>query len=258
MEWLQITELLKNKLKVINKIFYHLGSLFILNILPFFLLSQNVNLKFQNKVGDFPLILDSVKYVNELNQDFTISKFKYYISNISFENTNGTQTAPSTSFLIDQEDSLSHSINSISIPSGIYSSIEFILGVDSLHNVSGSQTGDLDVVNAMFWTWNSGYIFMKLEGNSSFSNSPGHFFEYHIGGFKQPFNAIRKIKLTLDQPIEVSKHKLTDILINVNVLEILQNPNSIDFTKTSSILEPHQINKISDNYVDIFSIKNIR
>ena len=220
--------------------------------------TQNVNLRFQNEVGDLPLIIDSVNYKNELNQDFTISKFKFYISIVRFENTIGTQTAPSTSFLIDQEDSLSLSTNSISIPSGIYSSIEFILGVDSLHNVSGAQNGALDVVNTMFWTWNSGYIFMKLEGNSSFSNSPGHFFEYHIGGFKEPYNAIRKIKLTFDQPVEISKHKLTDILINVNVLEILQHPNSIDFSKNSSIVEPSQSKIVSDNYEDIFSIINIK
>ncbi len=220
--------------------------------------TQNVNVRFQNKVGDVPLIIDSVNYKNELNQDFTISKFKFYISNVSFENTNGAQTAPSTSFLIDQEDSLSLSTNSISIPSGIYSSLEFILGVDSLHNVSGAQNGALDVLNTMFWTWNSGYIFMKLEGNSSFSNSPGHFFEYHIGGFKEPYNAIRKIKLTFDQPVEISKHKLTDILINVNVLEILQHPNSIDFSKNSSIVEPFQSKIVSDNYEDIFSIINIK
>ena len=220
--------------------------------------TQNVNLRFQNEVGDLPLIIDSVNYKNELNQDFTISKFKFYISNVSFENTNGAQTAPSTSFLIDQEDSLSLSTNSISIPSGIYSSLEFILGVDSLHNVSGAQNGALDVLNTMFWTWNSGYIFMKLEGNSSFSNSPGHFFEYHIGGFKEPYNAIRKIKLTFDQPVEISKHKLTDILINVNVLEILQHPNSIDFSKNSSIVEPSQSKIVSDNYEDIFSIINIK
>ena len=220
--------------------------------------TQNVNVRFQNKVGDVPLIIDSVNYKNELNQDFTISKFKFYISIVRFENTIGTQTAPSTSFLIDQEDSLSLSTNSISIPSGIYSSLEFILGVDSLHNVSGAQNGALDVLNTMFWTWNSGYIFMKLEGNSSFSNSPGHFFEYHIGGFKEPYNAIRKIKLTFDQPVEISKHKLTDILINVNVLEILQHPNSIDFSKNSSIVEPSQSKIVSDNYEDIFSIINIK
>ena len=99
---------------------------------------------------------------------------------------------------------------------------------------------------------------MKLEGNSSFSNSPGHFFEYHIGGFKEPYNAIRKIKLTFDQPVEISKHKLTDILINVNVLEILQHPNSIDFSKNSSIVEPFQSKIVSDNYEDIFSIINIK
>jgi len=64
--------------------------------------------------------------------------------------------------------------------------------------------------------------------------------------------------LTFDQPVEISKHKLTDVLINVNVLEILQHPNSIDFSKNSSIVEPFQSKIVSDNYEDIFSIINIK
>ena len=245
-------------MKVRDNIVFHLGSLFILIGFPFMLFSQNLNLKFQNRVGELPLIIDSITYQNDLKQDFTISKFKYYISNVSFQNVNGKQTASSISFLIDQEDSSTLSNNLMTIPSGTYSAIEFIIGVDSLHNVSGAQTGNLDVINAMFWTWNSGYIFMKLEGNSSFSNSPGHFFEYHIGGFKVPHNAIRKIQLSFPKPIEISKSSLTEMLINVDVLEILQRPTSIDFSKNSSIVEPFQNKIVADNYDDIFSIISLK
>jgi hypothetical protein len=34
--------------------------------------------------------------------------------------------------------------------------IKFLLGVDSLKNVSGIQTGALDPAKGMFWTWNTG------------------------------------------------------------------------------------------------------
>ena len=52
------------------------------------------------------------------------------------------------------------------MPAGNYNSLSFLLGVDSMHNVSGAQTGALDPANDMFWTWNSGYVMAKMEGAS--------------------------------------------------------------------------------------------
>ena len=37
------------------------------------------------------------------------------------------------------------------------------LGVDSLRNVTGVQTGALDPAMDMYWTWNTGYVMAKLE-----------------------------------------------------------------------------------------------
>lgn len=74
-----------------------------------------------------------------------------------------------------------------------YDSITFLIGVDSLHNVSGAQTGALDPVNDMFWTWNSGYVMAKLEGNSSSSPQMNQKFEYHIGGYSGKHNVVKKL-----------------------------------------------------------------
>jgi len=52
----------------------------------------------------------------------------------------------------------------------------------------------------MFWTWNSGYIFFKLEGNSPVSTQPNGKIEYHIGGFQSPTSAIRKYTGQLTGP----------------------------------------------------------
>jgi hypothetical protein len=60
----------------------------------------------------------------------------------------------------------------------------FLLGVDSLTNVSGAFGGDLDPTNGMYWTWQSGYINMKLEGRSS--AAPKGRFELHLGGYAAP------------------------------------------------------------------------
>ncbi|MBI1837089.1 MAG: hypothetical protein HYR91_07470 [Flavobacteriia bacterium] len=222
-----------------------------------FLVFGQLNLTFQHFVGDDSLQLDSGKYINELNQDFTVSKIKYYIGKVSLINSKGNSTSKSSYFLINEDEKESLSNNRLDVPEGDYVGIEFIIGVDSLENVSGIQNGALDVVNAMFWTWNSGYVFMKLEGNSSFSNQPNHIFEYHIGGFSGENNSVRKIKLIFNSPVKINKGEDVVINLKVDLLEILKHPNSIDFRENSSIVEPSTSFVIANNYSDIFSIISI-
>ncbi len=69
----------------------------------------------------------------------------------------------------------------------------FLLGVDSLHNVSGAQTDALDPAKDMFWTWNTGYVMAKLEGNSPSSALVNNKYEFHVGGFSGKYNVLKKI-----------------------------------------------------------------
>lgn len=80
------------------------------------------------------------------------------------------------------------------IPAGEYKEIRFLLGVDSLKSIApaSERTGVLDPADRWRWKsyrmWNSGYIFVKVEGTSpqapldSASNS--NKFRYHIGLFR--------------------------------------------------------------------------
>jgi hypothetical protein len=73
-------------------------------------------------------------------------------------------------------------------------SITFNLGIDSLTNVSGAYEGDLDPMNNMYWTWQSGYINLKFEG----SIDDGVIREYHLGGYAYPNNALQKVSLEMN------------------------------------------------------------
>jgi hypothetical protein len=208
-------------------------------------------ISFAHFAGNEKLKLDSATYKNELGQTFTLSNFKYYISNIHFKNSNGKDFTLNGSFLINEDEETTKQIIINSFPEGNYTSVDFIVGIDSIHNCSGAQSGALDPVNAMFWAWNTGYIFLKLEGRANASRSPGNFFEYHIGGYKQPTNSIRKISLDLSKSeIEVS-HTLK---IKVNILEILKTPTIIDFEKLSSVTDALNAGSIANNYMDMFEI----
>jgi len=217
--------------------------------------NSHVTISFNHFVGNDKLKLDSIIYKNDLGQSFTIENFKYYISNIHLKNTNGKDFNLNETFFINEDEETTKQINLKTIPKGEYTSIEFIIGVDSIHNCSGAQSGALDPVNAMFWAWNTGYIFLKLEGKAPASKSPGHVFEFHIGGYKQPNNCIRKVKLEFKNKLIVNDIlKNQKINIKVDGLEILKKPTSINFEKLSSVVDHNNATMIADNYSDMFTI----
>ncbi len=110
----------------------------------------------------------ATSYTNSSGESFTVTKLKYYISNVRLLNADSVvYSLPDGYFLVDESNQPSTKLSFPNVPGGAYTSIKFTLGVDSARNVSGAQTGALDPANGMFWTWSSGYIFYKLEGTST-------------------------------------------------------------------------------------------
>ncbi|MEY3984101.1 MAG: hypothetical protein RL160_1660 [Bacteroidota bacterium] len=70
-----------------------------------------------------------------------------------------------------------------------------LLGVDSLIQVSGAAGGDLDPTLGMYWTWQSGYIHLKLEGLLRTADGAEMPFNYHIGGFEGKHNTLQSISI---------------------------------------------------------------
>jgi hypothetical protein len=242
-----------------NNLLFLFGLLFLFNGKTFAQKKDkkkvSLEIQFENIVGDKPLELDSGKYINNLGQEFSITKFNYYISNIRLIRNDGKVFISDSYFLIKEEDSLSKLIELEKIPPGTYSSIQFTIGVDSLKNCSGIQTGALDPMHGMFWTWNTGYIFLKLEGMSSSSTLPNEIIEYHIGGFTSENNAVRTIKKDLRKELIISKKNKSILTITSDVLEILKTPTDIDFSVTPAVTGIENAQTICTNYMDAFTIK---
>lgn len=77
----------------------------------------------------------------------------------------------------------------------VFNRIRFFVGIDSLTNVSGAMGGALDPTNGMYWTWQSGYINMKLEGRSLSSKHPRKEFQLHLGGYETPYCTLQQVEL---------------------------------------------------------------
>jgi hypothetical protein len=106
----------------------------------------------------------------------------------------------------------------------------------------------------MFWTWNTGYIFAKLEGRSPSSAAPFQKLTHHIGGFRTGENAIRKI--TLAMPFEIGRAK--ELVINADVQKWFDGPHQISIASNASVMSPGGVAlKIADNYASMFSVNKV-
>lgn len=78
-----------------------------------------------------------------------------------------------------------------------------IFGIDSMHTVNTDFTGALDPIHGMFWTWNSGYINVKIEGISRKSIQNGNIFQIHLGGYLSPYSTAFSIRIPRKAPIRM-------------------------------------------------------
>lgn len=211
-------------------------------------------LQFHHLVNGRVLSLDTATYTNAVGQTFNVTKFKYYISDIKLTDVNGKEYCDSNSYLIDEDDADSKKVILHLVPQANYKQISFLIGVDSLHNCSGAQEGALDAMHGMFWTWNTGYIFMKLEGHSPESSATAHLLEYHIGGYKAPANCIRRVTLYFPAVINPLTTNGYTIHIDADAGELLKTPTDIDFSKLPAVTDFHNAETIATNYSDMFSL----
>lgn len=198
------------------------------------------------------------QYFNGSGESYTVRTFKFYVSNIRLTSTDNRISEEKDSYhLVDLAAPESKEI-SPSFEGGKYKSIQFIVGVDSVRNVSGAQTGALDPMLGMFWTWNSGYIFAKLEGNSPASTEPGQAFTYHIGGFRTGSNAIRTVNLDFPANKLVTIGTTSMVVIDVDLAKWFDGKHTLSIGSDPSIMTPGGVSlKIADNYATMFSIANV-
>ena len=78
-----------------------------------------------------------------------------------------------------------------------------IFGIDSMHTVNTDFTDALDPIHGMFWTWNSGYINVKIEGISRKSIQNGNIFQIHLGGYLSPYSTAFSIRIPRKAPIRM-------------------------------------------------------
>lgn len=232
-----------------------------------------IHLEFDNVVGNQDLKLDTVRYQNSLGEDFTVDRLNYFISNIKLNKIDGTSfivPQDSSYFLIRETNAASQKIVLNNVLTGEYSGVEFTIGVDSLRSVSdiskrkGILDKDMGPTNeeAMYWDWNPGYIFLKLEGSSDSATTANGKYEYHIGGFggltDKTLNNIKTVKLSFaGQKAIVTTSIVSNVRLKADVLKIFNGPTQVSIKNNPGVMYSPFSKNIADNYVHMFSLDKI-
>ena len=210
---------------------------------------STVDLEFDNKVGTADLTLDTGTYTTAAGDQFKVNTFKYILSNFVLTKADGsTYAVPDSYFLLDQAIDATRHVALANVPAGDYNKVSFVVGVDSARNVSGAQQGALRTDNDMYWSWNSGYIYTKLEGTSPQSPQVGQALVYHIGGFKAPNSCIRTVALPLPSTLRVRTDHHPEVHVVADVLKMFSGPNPVRFATLSNTMGGPNAVKIADNY----------
>lgn len=161
-------------------------------------------IEFDNIVGtaNTELNTSGTPYTNSNSEAYKVTWLTYYVSNIKLKREDGTiytdevkSDGSAGYYLIDETDEESQLVVLKNLPKGNYTEVTFTIGVDASQVDEGAQTGPLDPAKGLFWSWNSGYIFMAIEGVSPVSTETDDVFQYHVGVTKRTHRMLTSLTI---------------------------------------------------------------
>lgn len=232
-----------------------------------------ITLEFDNVVGTTNLELNTadMPYTNSNGEAYKLTWLTYYISNIKLKKSDGTvyedpvkSDGSEGYYLVDENDAESQEIKLENVPAGDYTEVTFTIGVDASQIDQGAQTGALDPAKGLFWSWNTGYIFMALEGVSPASPEEDDLFQFHVGGYKEDagsnqVNNVRTITLSFNgdsAPVRPEHEPEVHLLFDVNKF-FNGTGEQVTFTTSASRHSPKACEDLADNITTAFVVDHV-
>lgn len=211
--------------------------------------------------------VDSDEVALELGKVYTTSNMdsvrfdaiRYWLSNIEFIREDGSIWKEENSYrLIENSDKNVREAFDMLVPVGKYKGVRYSIGVAPNQNSSlDSIIGELNANLGMSWNWNTGYIFMKNDGEFYNSDSMAYTpFQYHIGT-----DANYKT-ITFDFPATMEFEEGHDIEAHIvyRALNLFTSPNTIDI-KSYPMLHvgpAAQTLQAAENYSSAFELHHFK
>jgi hypothetical protein len=185
---------------------------------------QMLSFHMHTNVGNKKAYYDSV-YTDATGRKFNLTDFRYYISNIILiKNDNSEYPLTGKVLLVNPNE---NEYDLAKVPVGSYKGFKFSLGLDSATNHKDPATypssDPLSIQTpSIHWSWNSGYIFIKIEGNCDTTlaaNGPVNYpFFFHCG-----LDINRRIIDFSSDAFTVTSGQDLELGVIFDVLDVLNN-----------------------------------
>lgn len=200
---------------------------------------------------------------NAAGNFFTFSKIKYFVGDVQLMNLDGSWYRTQANGLIDvKENQLSFQIPNMP-PQG-FKGIYFVIGIDSITNrtVDPATRPNTDPLNplvhgGMYWGWDPGFIFMKMEGKYAKSTGDTSNYLYHIG--RDKFASY--VELQTDT-FYLESAQNTNLFFDVHLDKFFNSPNEFDIENDgdlshSSLSDLTILPKLHPNIKGMFQYKDM-
>jgi hypothetical protein len=217
-----------------------------------FLSTGNVQLNITHEVDGEALLFDSLIYQNAAGNYYSVSRLQYYLSNAVLKTATGKTVFTKGFHYIDATRG-DEKITLPNIPAGTYTSIQFLIGLDSLTNQSYNLPNTLDNIN-MSWpdVMGGGYHFIKLEGQYLNTNGAPKGYAMHLGT-----NAALVRHQPLNILLTVEQNKTSQLTLAMNINAWYTQPYNYNFITDGNYTMgiPELMQLIRNNGKDVFETR---
>ena len=213
--------------------------------------SGGITVKVNYKVGNQPLIFDTVAFTNEAGNQYNVEKLQYYLSGFRFYKDNKLKFTSLEVFYLDArvDSTATFALTKLAgMHTDTYDSVSFYIGVDPVVNISNSLPQTLANID-MGWPdmMGGGYHFLKMEGhwkdNGSYSG-----YAMHMGSNYYQAKAGVKCSLVVGQAANAT------LSMTMNINEWFSNPHTYNFATDGVFTMGNAVlmQKLTDNGADVF------
>lgn len=215
--------------------------------------SQKLQLEIEPLWQGEPLILGR-KQAGQVDE-ISISRIDGLLSQLALQRADGSwlESDQWHAFLSAEKQRLSAQADGL--PDQEFQAIRFCVGVDAKTDATDPQVWPSNhplnpEVCGLHWGWNSGYVFLAIEGHWSPASNQISGFSYHLAGSKEP--------MMVQLPVKFSGARSTTLRLTLDFADILSAGETIrETSSTHSRTGDTVARALKQKVVQAFSVKQV-
>jgi cytochrome c peroxidase len=200
----------------------------------------------QHSFAGEALRLDSLRYRNAAGETLSFTRLSYLLSGFALEKSDGGWVELPWQVAWIDAGQRRQTATLSSVPEERYRAIRFSVGVDPETNNGDPARSAADhplnpILNGLHWSWQSGYIFLAVEGHYRTAAGKASGYVHHFARSENRTTITLSVKLDLRQD--------AGLLIDFDLAALLNAPRQISFARDGETTHSREGDPVAAAYV---------